>query len=84
MFGVLFLEAPWKTLDSTAMKGSIRIFGNGGLFSFSGSFRNRKLGSYRAYVTDVKNAVVIKLPSGVLVVSPDSPDRFVDAVRGKS
>jgi hypothetical protein len=70
--------------DPSAMKGSIRIFGNGGLFSFSGSFRNRKLRSYRAYVTDVKNAVVIKLPSGVLVVSPDSPDRFVDAVRGKS
>ena len=67
--------------DPSAMKGSIRIFGNGGLFSFSGSFRNRKLGSYRAFVTDVKNAVVIKLTSGVFVVSPDSPGQFVDAVK---
>ena len=67
--------------DPSAMKGSIRIFGNGGLFSFSGSFRNRKLGSYRAYVTDTKNSVVIKSANVVIVVSPDSPDRFVDAVK---
>jgi hypothetical protein len=67
--------------DPTAMKGSIRTFGNGGIFSFSGRFGNRKLGSYRAYVTDTKNSVVIRLATGVIVVSPDSPGRFVDAVK---
>ena len=47
-------------IDPDAMKGSIRTFGNGGLYSFSGLFRNSKIGRYRAYATDHKRAVVLK------------------------
>ncbi len=52
------------------MKGSIRTFGNGGLFCFSGRFRNRKLGSYRAFATDPKLAVVLRFPDKIVVVTP--------------
>lgn len=67
--------------DPAAMRGSIRTFGNGGLFSFSGWYRNKKLGSYRAWVTDHRNAVVLELPGRTLVVSPSEPAAFVERVR---
>jgi len=59
-----------------AMQRSIRLFGNGGLYSFTGLFRNSQLGSYRAFVTDPKSTVVLWLPKRVVVLSPGEPDRF--------
>jgi hypothetical protein len=60
-----------------AMKRSFRIFGNGGLFCFSGLFRNKQLGFYRAYATDPKSAVVLRLTDRVVVVTPENPTAFV-------
>lgn len=68
-------------VDPDAMKGSIRTLGNGGLFSFSGRFRNRRLGSYRAFVTDQTSCVVLVTDRGTMVVSPSSPEYFVELVR---
>ena len=67
--------------DPTASKGSIRTAGNGGLFSFTGYYRNPSLGSYEAYVTDWKQAVVIRLPHRVIVISPADPAAFVLALQ---
>ncbi len=64
-----------------ATVGSIRIFGNGGAFAFTGKFRNSTLGSYRAYVTDPAFCVVLELDSQKVVLTPGSPVRFVEAVR---
>lgn len=64
--------------DPVALRRSWRICGNGGLFSFSGWFRNRELGSYRMWVTDANRAVVIHLNTRTLVVSPEAPQRFVE------
>ncbi|MCK4503992.1 MAG: hypothetical protein KAW14_00120 [Candidatus Aegiribacteria sp.] len=64
--------------DSKAMTGSIRTLGNGGLFSFSGKYRSGKLGPFRAFVTDFRNCVVLKLAEQVIVVSPDNPEMFVE------
>lgn len=66
------------TFDPTAMKGSIRTFGNGGLFSFTGRYYNSTLGAYRAFVTDLKTCVVLKFPSQTVVVSPENPQEFVE------
>ena len=63
--------------DPSAMSRSIRIFGNGGCFSITGWFWNRKLGRYRAFVMDPKRAVVLRFSDYVLVVSPDQPAKFV-------
>jgi hypothetical protein len=60
-----------------AMRGSLRIFGNGGLFSFSGFFWNRTLGNYRAFVTDLRRTVVLRLARRTVVVSPSAPEEFV-------
>lgn len=63
-----------------AMKRSIRIFGNGGLYAFTGYYRNAGLGTYRAFVTDFKATVVVHLAERVIVVSPLDGGGFVEAV----
>lgn len=68
------------TAEPNATLGSVRVFGIGGAFAFVGRFRNATLGSYRAYVTDPAFAVVVDLDSGKVVVTPDSPVRFVESV----
>jgi hypothetical protein len=64
-------------LDPEALKGSIKTCGNGGLFSFTGWFWSRRLGSYRMYVTDLTRPVVLTFADRCIVVSPDCPEKFV-------
>jgi hypothetical protein len=88
----LYIQRPgWSnTIDLTSLQGaqvdphamdkSLRIWGNGGLFSFSGFFHNAKLGQYQAYVTDQRRTVVLTFPTRRLVLSPTDPDEFVRSV----
>ena len=68
-------------VDPGAMDASIRTFGNGGMFCIAGAFHNKKLGSYRAFATDPKRAVVLRFPERIVVVTPDNPEAFVARVR---
>jgi len=72
------LDHAWH--DPSAMTRSLRVFGNGGLFAITGLFQNATLGRYRAYVTDPKQAVVLRTPGRVVVVSPASPGGFLGGV----
>lgn len=63
--------------EPNAMRRSIRTFGNGGFFSFSGFYRNNLLGSYRAFVTDRHRTVVLRYAGRTVVLSPESPEDFV-------
>ncbi|MCB1008808.1 MAG: hypothetical protein KDB94_07920 [Acidobacteria bacterium] len=69
------LRRAWASPE--AMSGSWRLFGNGGLFSITGLFRNARLGTYRAYAMDRRRAVVLELPRRPVVVTPDSPEAFL-------
>jgi hypothetical protein len=71
-------------VDPKAMKGAIRLCGNGGLFSFTGLYRNKKLGNYRVFVNDVKHTVVLRFSSRTIVVSPDDPAAFVEAIKDQT
>lgn len=71
------------TLDSNAMSRSWRLFGNGGLFGFYGRFRNEAYGSYRAFVTDNKNIVVVKTKTAVYMISPENAEKFVEKLNSK-
>jgi hypothetical protein len=73
------LERIW--LDPDACKGSLRVFGNGGLYSFTGLFRNKKLGTYRLFATDLSRAVVLRLPRRVVVITPASPGALIGHVQ---
>ena len=63
-------------MDTEAMKKSIRTCGNGGFFSITGFYWNKKLGRYRAYVTDPQRAVVLRYAKRTVVISPDRPVDF--------
>jgi hypothetical protein len=63
--------------EPDAMRGSLRTFGNGGLFSFSGFFWSKALGSYRAWVTDPHRTVVLVYAQRKVVISPEVPEDFV-------
>lgn len=73
------LKQVWH--DPRATEGSLKVAGNGGLFSFTGVFRNKTLGRYRAFATDPKRAVVLVLPGRTVVVTPADPNAFVQHVR---
>ncbi|MFI2810665.1 MULTISPECIES: PH domain-containing protein [Microbulbifer] len=63
--------------DPGAMQGSIRIFGNGGLFGYIGLFQNKHIGRYRAFATDQAKAVILRFPERTLVVTPGRPEKLV-------
>jgi Bacterial PH domain len=65
------------TVEPDAMRGSLKTWGNGGGFSFTGSFYNPRLHFYRAFVTDLHRTVVLRYPSRTIVLSPAAPDAFV-------
>ena len=86
--GVLQVQRPfWTTAISLPpdtvfraepeiRKGLWRTAGNGGLFGYTGWYRNRSLGSFRAYVTSWSNAVSITSESTGFraVISPEDPE----------
>jgi hypothetical protein len=66
--------------DAGAIKGSLRVFGNAGLFSFTGVYQNSRLGRFRLFATDPASAVVLRGGGRVVVVTPTAPHAFVAAV----
>jgi hypothetical protein len=79
-------KVPLHDLESAefapgVMNHSIRTFGNGGLFSFSGFYWNKSLRTYRAWVTDLNRTVIVRLKSRTLVLSPDDPEGFVNHLK---
>ena len=64
--------------------GSARTMGIGGLLGFVGYFHNQILGSYKAYATNESNTVVLVFGNETIVVTPDDPQAFVEAVKAAS
>jgi len=69
------------TVDPEALKQSLRTCGNGGLFAFSGFYWNRRLRTFRAFVTDPRLCVVLAFQNRTVVVSPDYPISFCHTLR---
>jgi len=71
-------------VEPGAMSGSLRLCGNGGFFSFTGLFSNKRLGRYRAFVTDPELTVVLRYEGRTVVLSPERPEEFVRELRETS
>jgi hypothetical protein len=71
-------------LDRSAMEGAWKQIGNDGLGAIAGRFRSKKLGTFRVYLTNPENAVVLRWPGQTLVVSPDRSFEFIEAVRERA
>jgi hypothetical protein len=67
-------------VDPEAMKGALRKAGNGGYLALTGWFWSRRLGHFRALVTDPQRGVVLRFKERLLVVSPEDPEAFVQAL----
>jgi len=59
--------------------GCLRLWGNGGLFGYTGLFQTTKLGTCRWYVTNRSKAVIVATQSKTLVLSPDDVAGFMGA-----
>ena len=57
-----------------------RTWGNGGVYAYIGDFHSETLGSFKAYVTNWDDTVVLRLDEETVVLSPSDPAGFVDAV----
>jgi hypothetical protein len=70
------------TGEPQGLSGSVRLFGNGGLFAISGWFWNRRIGRFRAYATDPQRAVLLRYRDGAKVIlTPDDVQHFIVQVR---
>jgi PH (Pleckstrin Homology) domain-containing protein len=65
--------------EPRVMRWSIRC-GNGGFYSITGFYWNKFLGLYRAFVTDLRQTVVLRYTRRTVVVSPSSPEEFVHEI----
>jgi hypothetical protein len=64
--------------DVELVRGSLRVFGNGGLFSITGWFWNRRVGLYRAYATDLSRAVFLKYRNRrPVLITPHDTQHFL-------
>lgn len=76
---ILGIRQAWH--DPCAIKGALRIFGNGGLFGITGLYWNKALGRFRIFATDPKKAVVMRLHDRTVVISPDEPEAFLQELQ---
>ena len=72
-------EARRTTSDD--FRGSIRLWGSGGMFGYYGLFRTSKLKKCWWYVTDRRNTVVVITDEKTALFSPDDVDGFLAALR---
>jgi hypothetical protein len=68
-----------ERLPAERLAGSWRTLGSGGFFGYYGRFRNPTLGSYRMYATRGDGLVLVRAEQAY-VLTPDSPDRFIEAL----
>lgn len=67
-------------LPDGALRGAIRVAGSGGLFGYYGRFWTRRLGAFRLYATRRAGLVVVDTATDRFVLSPEPPERFLDAL----
>jgi hypothetical protein len=65
------------------VSGTIRLFGNGGLFAGAGIFWNKQYGVFRAYLTSARpqDAVLVETKSHKVVITPEDPEAFVKSLQ---
>ncbi|MFI5196724.1 MAG: PH domain-containing protein [Chitinophagales bacterium] len=60
------------------MRYTIRTFGNGGVFGYTGLYYKKGIGSMRWYCTQRKNYILIeKTNNKKIVITPDDPDSLM-------
>ena len=58
---------------------SLRLWGNGGIFTGTGIFWNKKYGVFRAYVStgDMSKLLLMETPVSKIIITPENPEDFI-------
>lgn len=70
-----------KAIEKSETAFSIRVFGSGGLFGYLGKFKNKKLGYYTMYATDINELILIRTARKTYVFSCRNRDEFIESVK---
>ncbi|MFC1489755.1 PH domain-containing protein [Candidatus Latescibacterota bacterium] len=65
-------------LDNNMLKGSLKLFANGGMGGYVGLYSNKALGQYKAHATRRNNYVLLESETEKYIITPDDPKRFVE------
>lgn len=84
LFGNVSIPVPEITIARAAtaedLRGTMRIWGSGGVFGYYGLFRTSKLGNCTWYVTDRGKCVILRTQLKTFVISPDEVEGFLSAL----
>ena len=61
----------------------LTVMGSRGVFGRFGSFWNSQLGVYRLYLSNRENVVWLATDGGLVGLSPDRPEEFVERLRSR-
>lgn len=79
-------EVPLSGLEAVeerprAFAGLLRTFGNGGFYSFTGTYWGREIGRARAYATDLGPGLLLRFPDRAVVLTPADPVALAQRLR---
>ena len=81
---------PWGQIKTIRLvspeefKGTLRVFGNGGLFARTGRFHSPGLGNFRMYLTNEADAVLIEADDRWTISPANSKEFVTEALRAMS
>ncbi|WP_288910121.1 PH domain-containing protein [uncultured Bacteroides sp.] len=67
-----------KAIPNSETAYSIRLLGSGGLCGYLGKFRNKKLGHYTMYATNLNELILIRTNRKAYVFSCKNRDKFIE------
>lgn len=70
-----------RELERDPLDGARPVLASNGFFGYWGRFHSSTLGAIRAYATRSDRYVIISTPEGPVIVTPDDPSGFTNAVR---
>lgn len=68
-----------KGIPNSETAYSIRLFGSGGLCGYLGKFRNKKIGKYTMYATNLNELILIRTDRKTYVFSCKNRDEFIES-----
>lgn len=75
-------SAEIRRMNAAEIGFAVRIVGSGGFFGWFGRFYSRRLGRFRAYITNRNAFVLVTQTDGTkIVLSPSPADVFVETVK---
>ncbi|CAL1517172.1 PH domain-containing protein [Chitinophaga sp. MM2321] len=70
-------------IDNTTLRGSIRLFGSGGLFGYLGIYKSAYMGNYQMWCTNRSSLVLIVCNYKKIIISPSDNLAFMIELNDK-